>query len=321
MRFLLYIASGCASILLYATSALAQPVQPKAYCTQEERAAYIPANQRLNTLTHMVTLYHCNVNKPSYLLGTLHSDAPIVRKKLGYAFDTVSHVDKAFFEIITDNKTNVDIISHIVLPTDTTKTLSDILGETLYVQVRDIIRQNHEGFPDAVLQRYRPWATTMLMEFPAPRKGGVVLDEMLQNHAKSQKIALQGIETVHEQFAPFEALNEKQVITFVSDTASNITAVRELNKELENAYIAGDLPALQNIAKRGFFEITDPQLRAQLITNIVTKRNHVMAQRILPELMQGNRFVGVGILHLIGPEGLFELLEAEGFAIYSTSDK
>ncbi|MBB1249552.1 TraB/GumN family protein [Rhizobium sp. G21] len=46
---------------------------------------------------------------------------------------------------------------------------------------------------------------------------------------------------------------------------------------------------------------------------LITIRNHHMADRGAPILEKGNVFMAVGALHLIGDEGLVELMRKKGY--------
>ena len=52
---------------------------------------------------------------------------------------------------------------------------------------------------------------------------------------------------------------------------------------------------------------------AEFERRLITDRNHHMADRGAPLLDEGNVFMAVGALHLIGDEGLVELLRQKGF--------
>lgn len=310
----------CLSLIALPRASFAAPenrsLQPKAYCTDKEKQDYIPARKRLSELGVFLTLYHCHVPKPSYLLGTLHSDNHDILDRSRAAFDKLTTSEAAYFEIVSEKKSNLEIIKHVLLPQDHREGLPELLGSELYTQAHDIILSYHTGFPDAVLRRYRPWAATVLMEYPAPKGDGAVLDELLQVHARKMNIPLGSLETVDDQFDTFENLNLAEQVSMVRDTVKHIDEVRSLNKELEKTYIRGDMAALERIKAKSFFEIEDPALRQKLVENIIEHRNQRMSEKMLPELYKGNRFIGVGVLHLIDENGLIERLEKQGFFVF-----
>ncbi len=304
------------SVLIIGTPRDSIALEKKAYCTPEEQKKYIPVRKRLQDVGVMLTLYSCDTSHPSHILGTLHSDNHKIISKSKKAFAILSQSKAAFFEIISDKKTNLEIISRVLLPQNETNTLQSLLGDALFKQAKALILQYHEGFPDPILLRYRPWASTILMEYPAPKGDGAVLDELLQVHARKSNVPLQSLETVAEQFATFEDMTRGQEVNLVRDTITNITAIRNLNDELERAYIAGNMAEVERIGKLSFFEVEDKNLRNTLLNGIIYRRNQSMAERIIPELRLGNRFIGIGVLHLVGENGVLERLEKAGFYIF-----
>jgi uncharacterized protein YbaP (TraB family) len=74
--------------------------------------------------------------------------------------------------------------------------------------------------------------------------------------------------------------------------------------------LAGDAATIEASTREGF--LADPALREALLT----ARNRRWVAALLPVLEQPARpLVAVGTAHLVGPEGLVALLEAEGFTI------
>jgi hypothetical protein len=59
----------------------------------------------------------------------------------------------------------------------------------------------------------------------------------------------------------------------------------------------------------------DTEFTRYFTQTAIVDRNLRMAERLEPILEQGGVFVAVGALHLPGPDGLFELLRAQGYRI------
>ena len=85
-------------------------------------------------------------------------------------------------------------------------------------------------------------------------------------------------------------------------------------KELKQAYLARDLPRLLELGRQDL-EKPDPALAEYLLDRLVDGRNWLMLERVQPYLRKGGTFVAVGALHLPGPDGLLQLLQARGFLV------
>jgi uncharacterized protein YbaP (TraB family) len=291
-------------------------LEAKAYCSEAEKSSYVPVNERLQEVGILLTLYHCDTPKPSHILGTLHSDNHTIIRNAKNAFSILAQSKAAYFEIISDKKANLDIISRVLLPQSEPNNLVVILGDTLYSQVRALVLSYHDGFPDQVLERYRPWASTILMEYPEPQGDGAVLDELLQVHARKSHVPIYSLESIAEQFSTFEKLTRAQEVELVRSTVNHIDEIRTLNSDLEASYINNDVANIYRIGKQSFFEIEDESLRTIMQRGIIDQRNISLTEKMLPELLKGNRFVGIGVLHLYGKNGVLDRLEQQGFFVF-----
>jgi uncharacterized protein YbaP (TraB family) len=81
-------------------------------------------------------------------------------------------------------------------------------------------------------------------------------------------------------------------------------------------YLARDLGAVwpfgvRLVQKAGF----DTAPFAEVAREIIDKRNFTMRDTALPLLKQGNAFIAVGAVHLVGKDGLVELFRAAGYTV------
>ena len=63
--------------------------------------------------------------------------------------------------------------------------------------------------------------------------------------------------------------------------------------------------------------MTPEEIKAEneFTNHLLGKRNTIMVERMKPLLDAGGAFVAVGALHLIGQQGLIELLRREGYTV------
>ncbi len=121
----------------------------------------------------------------------------------------------------------------------------------------------------------------------------------------TQVMALEGFA---EQFAIFDALAEDDQRVLLAATATDDDPAEE--RAMALAWARGDQQALAREIDTGF--LTDPELREALLV----RRNKAWVEDIAPLFARDLKpLVAVGAGHLIGPEGVPALLEAQGFTV------
>lgn len=116
------------------------------------------------------------------------------------------------------------------------------------------------------------------------------------------------LESLAGQYALFDRLAEDDQAALLTAAAREAGTGKE--RELAEAWLTGDLAALEREAEAGV--LADPELREALQVS----RNRAWAQRIAGLLAAGRRpLVAVGAAHMLGDEGLPELLAERGFTV------
>lgn len=117
-------------------------------------------------------------------------------------------------------------------------------------------------------------------------------------------------EGVEAQLAIFDALSEADQRDLLREVVAGSGEFGADPARLRRAWLAGDEAALIEAAQTGI--LADPGLRKALLV----QRNEAWLASILAELERDTRpFVGVGAAHIVGPDGLATLLEAEGYSL------
>lgn len=148
------------------------------------------------------------------------------------------------------------------------------------------------------------WAAALMLA-NAERTGEVAngVDRALL----ARGLPVMSLESFAEQFAIFDGLAEADQQVLLVETAEDADGEEQAMAE---AWAAGDTKALQREIDTGF--LTDPELREALLVG----RNRAWAEEVAPLIARGRRpFVAVGAGHLLGPDGLPALLEAQGFTV------
>jgi uncharacterized protein YbaP (TraB family) len=297
-----------ASFFLFSIPAYAQEK------TCRENADYIPIARRMESAL-LFRITRCG-SPDSYVFGTFHSDSPDLNPIIADAKNALSKTRQLALEIVLDDESRGKVRSWLLLPADHPG-LQSILGDALFEQVVEKIGPLLQT-DAATLDRYKPWALAVLVQYPPPEGDGVVLDEKLQRFAKKMGRKVISVESLEEQFLVFDNMPQTQQIDFLRSTVESIDTLDVMHTELKMHYLARNLPAILAMSDRMFDEMAEksPELAAYLERHILEQRNERMAERITARLKTPT-MVAVGALHLPGETGVLSLLEKDGWQIES----
>ena len=160
------------------------------------------------------------------------------------------------------------------------------------------------GFADT-----ETWAAAiMLAQVGAPGDPDQGVDRALIREFAERPV--RELEGVRGQLAIFDRLPEEGQRTMLAAVVSEAERTRADPARLQRAWLSGDAARIEQSTREGF--LADPALREALLTG----RNRRWAAALVPVLEQGPRpLIAVGAAHLVGPEGLARLLEAEGYTV------
>jgi uncharacterized protein YbaP (TraB family) len=245
---------------------------------------------------------------PSWLFGTLHSDDPRVTDLPAAVRRRFDASDAVVLELVPDARSARASAEAMMLAPG--RRLSELLPAELFRRTRAALGRH--GVPARSAERLKPWAAVVMLSVPRARSGAV-LDVVLYRRALAGGKPVQGLETVDEQFAAFDALSLDEQITLLEDTLAARERFSALFAALIGAYLARDLAGLHRLGER--LLAADEALDAALREALIGRRNERMLERLRAMLAEGGRFVAVGALHLPGEEGLLARLDALGYRV------
>lgn len=118
------------------------------------------------------------------------------------------------------------------------------------------------------------------------------------------------LEGMRAQLSIFDRLPEAQQRAMLAGVVRESEAARRDPARLIRAWVAGDAATIEESTHKGI--LAEPALREALLTG----RNRRWVAAIAPMLEQPARpLIAVGTAHLVGPEGLAALLQAQGYSI------
>jgi uncharacterized protein YbaP (TraB family) len=172
------------------------------------------------------------------------------------------------------------------------------------------------GMPLAVLERMRPWLVAMTLTVLDLKRAGydadLGVDKAFLDRARGT-LQIVELETAEEQLRLFASLPEPLQDQLLRDQLRRSEGAVEDLARITEAWKAGDAEGLAAQVFRD--EQSDPLMRP-LYEKLSYERNARMAEKVGAMLSQPRIwFVVVGAGHLVGPEGLVELLRKQGYTV------
>ena len=195
---------------------------------------------------------------------------------------------------------------------DEDRSLRDVMGEDLYAEAES--RAAELELPLEMLERTEPWLAAITVEQLALARIGfnpVYGVEMhLLRKASNDGKEILGFETVEQQLAYLDGLSLDAQRDLLMQTLAESTAIHDLMDDLILAWRSGDIDYLEQTL------LEDVSGYPELYDTIVASRNRLWVDTIDALLEQREDYlVVVGALHLVGKDGVPQLLEQRGVRI------
>jgi uncharacterized protein len=310
------------SLCVFAACTLAWP--PGGACAGTRSAEYSPYASAADGPPPVAAHHHGGLYRISghgrilYLFGTIHIGAsslyplpPEVSRALAganrIAVELDTRANKPFLHAVQAHgsyRPGDDIRHHISADT------LDQLTEALHAV----------GISVASMAHLKPWlVANLLVGLELERHGyrrGKGVEQVLLADAQRRGAPVAELESADYQLALYDTMNDVQAERYLRECLRDVadgTAFRRAQAVIR-AWNSGDAQALDALladATGGGSTVADFTRRI-----LLGRRNPEMAFHI-ERLMQGNSvtFVGVGLLHLLGANGLPQLLAQRGYLV------
>lgn len=196
-------------------------------------------------------------------------------------------------------------------------TLQSVISPETWVLLEASLEEAGQA-PETV-QQLKPWLAALALAggaFTANRLDAELgvdrrLHDRARGHGPDEGDVLKpvvGLETVESQVRTFAAMPLSVQESMLHDTLAPTSAIGP--SSLVEAWRRGDVDAFAEL-----LEPDDPQLQI-LFEHLVFRRNRQMVARLDDMAADGKeRFVVVGLLHLVGPRGIPALLSGRGYRV------
>jgi uncharacterized protein YbaP (TraB family) len=190
------------------------------------------------------------------------------------------------------------------------KTLLDALGKERY----DIVAEESSklGVPIEGLAQFEPWMialTLVQLEYMKlgfnPEQG---VEKQLERRAVADKKEITGLETLPEQLGLLDGMSDEDQARFLELTVNELENVERETDLLLAAWRGGNLDKLDQLLTEEYDAF--PGLFKTLVSDR-NKRWMPALQKLLNDEKK-DYLVVVGALHLVGKEGLLDMMQAQG---------
>jgi uncharacterized protein YbaP (TraB family) len=191
-------------------------------------------------------------------------------------------------------------------------TLADVISPEVHDAVSEKIVGL--GMDTSAFEKMKPWMVALSLTSLELMKAGYLgsegIDAYFSGRAESDGKGRLALETIEFQVGLFAGMSAEESEEFLHYTLLELETVIPLVDEIVAAWSAGDADRIAALLTDGFDE------HEELFRRLVTERNLRWFPQI-EELLHGDTdaLVVVGALHLVGEQGLVELLRTKGYEV------
>ena len=275
----------------------------------------LPAAALADASAHPVTMWIAEgAGNRVYLLGSVHllreRDHPLPQV-IDAAYDDA---EALYMELDMDDLDPLLMqatINRLGMLAEGTS-LRDVMGEELYAEAARTAAQL--DIPLDMLDRTEPWYAAITVEQLALTRLGFNamygVEMHLLHKATGDGKEILGFETVEQQVGYLDGLSLDAQRALLMLTLAETGAMHEVMDDLISAWRSGDIEYLENTL------LDDVSGYPELYDTIVASRNRLWVDTIDALLGRDEDYlVVVGALHLVGEDGVPQLLEQRGVRI------
>ena len=171
------------------------------------------------------------------------------------------------------------------------------------------------GLPITTFYKAKPWFLALTIEALELRRLGYDLENGLDLHfakeAKGKKKLVE-LESFDKQINLLNGFTDRQQDQFLFYTLKDLESLPTMIETLMHAWRTGDMETMETLVTQ---TVRDYPEIGPVFDMLIYRRNRNMAEKIEQFLQSGDTvFVVIGAAHLVGKEGIIELLKKKGYA-------
>ena len=250
-----------------------------------------------------------HLKNPAYLFGSMH----IVQKQYYRFSDTLKNLILNSDQIIMELGSMPDytsILSKLMLPEG--EVLDTYFRPAQLDSLLDFMEKDlsiPKSMYSITFSKMKPFVLMQLILAKQFEGETESYDMNIMNLAKEYNIKLIGLETVEQQLAFFDSIPTKYLINEICQSTKNIDSIKNATVQMQAVYSKGNLDSLAVLMQDTTSILSDFQ------SILLDNRNLNWAEQLKTLLKGKKTFIAVGAGHLVGKNGLIELLRAQGYKV------
>lgn len=170
------------------------------------------------------------------------------------------------------------------------------------------------GMPLEPMKQFKPWLLSLILQGFEWQKSGFDADLGLDKHFYDLAVGggkqVQGLETLAFQLSRFDEMPMDMQDRLLSETLKELETTKTSFTRMADAWKAGDVPTIERLV------LKDLKAEPQMYNSLLIERNRTWLPKIEALFSRPKpAFVVVGAAHLVGPDGLLQMLKAKGYTI------
>ncbi|MCW3090894.1 MAG: TraB/GumN family protein [Ferruginibacter sp.] len=252
--------------------------------------------------------------RPSYLFGTFHLMCKDDIQFSSQLKTALSNSSLMYMEMDMDDPAML-LGGLMMMNMKDGKKLQDLYTMAEYQKIEAFFKDSL-GTPFSFMQRIKPFfLVAMLYPKMMPCKTISGVEEELMKLAKEQKKEIKGLETMEFQSAVFDSIPYEEQAKELLKSIDSLPAYKKYFDTMIHVYKSQRLSEIENLFKDTEFGMENHQ---DLLLNDRNKNWVAQLKTIMPA---ESVFVAVGAGHLVGKEGLINLLRKEGYTLKPVLNK
>ncbi len=254
------------------------------------------------------------LKKPSYIFGTFHL---MCREDIQFSNalkQAVQYSDLMYMELDMDDPSTM-LGGLMFMNMKNGKKLKDLYTPADYARIERFFKDSLKmGL--AMFERMKPSMTGALL-YPKmmPCKVTSGVEEQLMQLAKKDKKEIRGLETMAFQASVFDSIPYEKQAQELLKTVDSMQQYKKYFDTMLTVYKSQRINDIEKMFSDEKFGMTEnPDI-------LLYNRNRNWVKQLKTIMQQQSIFAGVGAGHLVGKQGLIELLRKEGYTVRAVANK
>jgi uncharacterized protein len=250
-----------------------------------------------------------------YLLGSLH----FFKKELYPLHPKVENAfDQSEFLVVEANVNDARKIDIQKLAENAFYPANDTLEKHVSQEIYELMKKETSGLgiPLELINKQKPWFLAMTLEALVSLKLGFDpnygIDMYFLSKAEGKKKILE-LESLDYQIDLLSKLSDKDQELLLLYTLKDLNILEQDLGKLTQAWTSGDTKGTESILTRS---VSEDRRLSSIFEKLIYERNRKMVSKI-EDFLRTNEiyFVIVGAGHLVGNQGIIEILKGKGYLV------